>query len=227
MYYRIFAFITCLASWVLHLVNFGLPDALKFGATLTQWGQFLTTLSFGTSLTFYRDPSKQKYKNKHSCCQGWKFHILAFEIVFLSEMVIMVFFWAVIFVVYSRMAQEANLSIDDVPRRLIIQSVFNHLGLGVLLLIEYICFSATPWAPRHFWIILVFSTAYMIVNLTVSLTKKPVYPVITWSDPVGIIVPLLMMAGALGLHFLIHYCNNCKLRKLGHTRYVDFIKGYH
>ena len=101
------------------------------------------------------------------------------ELALAMELIVTSYFWAVLWHEVSGAAKfqhnplrKAGLAMDhSVP-------IF-------LLLIEYIFMDAAPVTLRHLWVFMLVSLAYLITNLTVTLTSQPVYPDVTWKGAKG------------------------------------------
>ena len=132
------------------------------------------------------------------------------ELALAMELIVTSYFWAVLWHEVSGAAKfqhnplrKAGLAMDhSVP-------IF-------LLLIEYIFMDAAPVTLRHLWVFMLVSLAYLITNLTVTLTSQPVYPDVTWKGAKGIGLPLGILVAAVLAYLFLYQVTKAKLRCLGH-----------
>ena len=92
--------------------------------------------------------------------------------------------------------------------------VFDHIVPLLICLSEFILMHSYPFYPRQILALFLFGFIYMIVNMTVTLTGKPIYPRMTWDSPIGFILPVSCLFIAMLLQWVLTCINNCKLAKL-------------
>ena len=92
-----------------------------------------------------------------------------------------------------------------------------------LLIIDYICFNATPITLRHYWAVMVIAVNYLVINLVVCKTIGPVYPQMTWSGVLGITLPFIFVGVGTIAFYGLTLINKFKFFKLGYTNFIQVI----
>ena len=178
----------CLCLLVFQNLDFQLKRILHNFKYLTIWGLFSTTITFITSIF-------TKSYNKNSVMQGWKWHILFFEVSTVMELIITPFYWLLL---YPRNHQHHN-RID-----------YSIHALPIIFLTIELYISNIPFAGRHFMAFnLPICLIYMLLNMYITLIYSPYYPFITYRSAVGTIVPILLTFST----FLIFKCLELITRK--------------
>mmetsp|Transcript_18400 Transcript_18400/g.31463 ORF Transcript_18400/g.31463 Transcript_18400/m.31463 type:complete len:102 (+) Transcript_18400:630-935(+) len=82
----------------------------------------------------------------------------------------------------------------------------------ITLLIDY-TFNSIPFVNRHFSMIGAICAIYMLVNyLYTQIAGKPVYYIMNWQWPTGVIVPILTVLVGVLLFFLITFLNTYRIK---------------
>lgn len=82
--------------------------------------------------------------------------------------------------------------------------------------------NGVPFVPRHFSIMAVFASIYMAINYTFTVTNgRPVYDIMNWKWPTGVLVPIATVVVAVCLFFLMTAVVRHKLKLFGfsHTQH--------
>ena len=144
---------------------------------------------------------------------GWKWYCLFYEFTLSIELLITAYYWAL-----EYPARDPNQSaIAD------LHSNFVHTFPLAFLLFDFCFLSAMPFLIRHELFNMIIKLAYMAVNLTLTLTDKPVYGLITWRSGLGIGLPLALIVAMAVLHVILHLITICKLKCLRHKDMVDLL----
>ena len=120
------------------------------------------------------------------------------------ELIITPFFWLLLW--------SAEYEKREGDTSAVLGLILDHALPMFCLLVEYFFCSATPFSKRHFIGIATICAVYLTINLTITLARGyPVYAPMSWTDPLGVILPLCVIVVALGLGFLMEYCTRKKL----------------
>lgn len=206
-YIRLTMAATLIFDWIL-LLGFNVPPKLWYNVTkyFTQWGVFLTTICTITSVMIETSSDAYKFNQakKYNFFKAWKWFTFLFQLCFIMELIITPFFWLMLWGVEYKKREGQALPILGL--------VLDHALPMVCLLIEYFLCSAIPFTKRHFIGIVIICGSYLTMNLIITLTTgKPIYGPMTWTDPMGIIVPLCVIVVAIGLLYLMEWCTRKKL----------------
>jgi len=129
----------------------------------------------------------------------WKWGIFFYEISLTFEIIITLFFWAVLFPLMK--SKSAWTFID-------------HISPILILTIDY-CLNRIPFSLRHLPLSMGILLIYGIVNMTYTLvTHKPIYPPLNFHDFMSFVWAVVLVgleaAGFLGMYHLTQW----KLRKV-------------
>lgn len=160
-------------------------------------------------LSFVGKPD-QDSDNKYNPFKLYKWAIILFNIAFMYEVVIVVGFWTIILPGILLVEQPHSSSVP--LSFIIVAGGMDHSLPLVVLLIDF-SINCVPIIWRHFFISFAVGLVYMLMNMIYSVDVKPVYPVLTWQGPLGVILPILIMAVTFGIHLLTQKCNKFKLKK--------------
>ena len=132
------------------------------------------------------------------------------------ELIITPFFWLLL---WDAEKKKRN---DDIIG--LLGLCLDHALPMVILLVEYVFLSAIPFSKRHFIGIVLICMIYLSINLTITLVSgRPVYDPMSWTDPMGIIIPIAVIFVALGLGFLMECGTRKKLARQGHYKICSII----
>ena len=206
-YIRLTMAATLVFDWIL-LLGFNVPPKMWYTVMkfFTQWGVFLTTLCTISSVMVETSSDGYKFNQyqKYNFFKAWKWFTFLFQLSFIMELIITPFFWIMLW--------DAEVKKREGKALPILGLVLDHALPMVCLLIEYFLCSAMPFTKRHFIGIVIICGTYLIMNLSITLiTGKPIYAPMTWTDPMGIIVPMCVIVLAIGLLFLMECVTRKKL----------------
>jgi len=164
---------------------------------LTVWGRHSTWFTMFLACMITDITSIQEIKRsyndseKYDLFQAWKWFNFMFEFVFVLEICITIMFWSVL----NKPDMYEGIALVDTLTRL------DHCLPVVVLLFEF-RLNSLQFCMRHFIGSLTICTIYMLVNMIVTFSDKPVYDVIDWQSYMGgVVVPL----GMYVLLFLVYY----------------------
>jgi hypothetical protein len=139
------------------------------------------------------------YQNIYSPWMLWKWGIFFYEMTFTFEIIITLFFWAVLF----------PLMKDSHPFDFI-----DHITPIVILLVDY-SMSRIPFSNRHLPLSIIILLIYGLINMTWTLvTGHPVYPVLDFKGPMTAVWALLVAFLEIGGFYLMTFLTNIKLKKV-------------
>ena len=153
---------------------------------LTVWSIFNTLVTFGLGVYITLYPSLTSTTNlqiKNKKCSPWKWWVVLYEISFIQNIVVTIFFWGLL----------SEVLILE-PRWWIRFSYeINHSMPLICIFIDHI-YNRMPIIGRHMWILLIYSLIYLFVNFIATKSRgKPLYKPITWNSPKGFIVPFVTL----------------------------------
>ena len=118
----------------------------------------------------------------------WKLAVFLFETSLTFEVIITIFFWAVLF-------PDQDTAFDPFD-------FIDHIAPFLILVIEY-SMNRIPFSMRHMPLSLALLLVYGIVNMCYSLvTGDPVYPVLTWLDVESYVIAVILLAFEAFLYWL-------------------------
>ena len=82
----------------------------------------------------------------------------------------------------------------------------------IFLSFDYIFINSIPFTRRHILPNLTIGFAYLFLNLGYTLNYEPLYPMIDWKSPTGIILPLCVVIVFVILSLLLECCTRIKLK---------------
>ena len=135
--------------------------------------------------------------------------------VFVMEIVVTVFYWTFLF--------DRNEYHTELIHRLALAG--DHSIPFACMLMEF-GLNSIPFCSRHILPMLIMNVLYLLLNLIVTKVRgHPVYDVIDWSTPKGIVLPLLTLLVA-GILFLgLTKISNRKLKANGHSNFLQVFRG--
>ena len=125
-----------------------------------------------------------------------------YEVALCFQVVITVVYWAFLF-------KGANSALE-----IYLDANFHGIPLAALLL-EFI-FNSYSFNIRRYLIVMIFASAYLIINLAYALLYEPVYSILPWNDWFSYVLAAAAYAMALVVFafcILVYYCC-CKEKKL-------------
>jgi len=97
-----------------------------------------------------------------------------------------------------------------------VNSFVGHIAPLVVMVIEYMMSVVPVFPPRRALVLFTYALAYSTVNLIVTKSRgKPVYGIMDWNSPGGIILPLAVPIFAQVFYFIMCLITKCKMRILG------------
>jgi len=208
---RIFFFIIqVLISFWTPTVFGGVGNMLKF---MTYWGCLLVTLYFMMAIitSFYGPPHPT---NLSIGAPGflWKFTHILLEVCTSLQFLITIFFWVVILPIMHEVlladwvAILFNVSLHGVtPLFIWIEARYNNIKI----------------CPRHAWFLVYVMIAYGMVNAYHAVNYGPVYPYMTWKNPVSYVMGVFGLGLALLGFWLTHKLHMRKSLNLAEIRQFD------
>ena len=122
------------------------------------------------------------------------------------ELLIVPFFWGILW-------KDAYNEMKD-HKSVIVEMCIDHSVPLLCLMLDYLFLNMIPFAKRHILALMTVNIAYMIVNLAATLVSgTPVYPPITWKDPMGIGLPVACMFIVLLIFICLECLTKRKLRR--------------
>ena len=103
-------------------------------------------------------------------------------------------------------------------------NVWLHGGLLVVMIVDFFM-SQMHFKPRHWWVVLVPSFAYLLVNLIVTLADEPVYDFITFKSVLTYVYIVLTLGLIVGSFFMWYGFSVCKSRHISSRYYTPVRKG--
>ena len=127
--------------------------------------------------------STDLYKSR----MAWKWFIVLGELALLMELMIVPYFWTSLWPIIQEF--DDSIKNNEIKR---LGMILDHSVPLTLIAIDFLFFNANPIVLRHNWIIVSVSIVYLLMNMTVTLLYKPVYPTMTWHGT-AIILPFILM----------------------------------
>ena len=93
------------------------------------------------------------------------------------------------------------------------------------LMVEYLFLSNPPFLKRQFPLIFMIAVIYLSINCAITLITSPVYPVMSWTGVLGMVVPLGTVLAAIGIFMILQFISKKRLRRNGNFLLVDIIEG--
>ena len=211
--WRFIFLILMLHSFIYHYAIFKIHPFAQLHF-LTIWGQYLTlTLSIillSISL-YYRkqlsSPSSSDpvFSKRETCCL--KFTQILYELTISLEGAITIIFWVVLRGWFDTPAENYS-------------NIWIH-GLYLVLVILDFSFCQMQVLPKHWWITVVVSVIYLILNLIVSLAHEPVYgDILNYTNAISYIVILMTLAVLMAVYFTFYGFSICKRKHIERAQRV-------
>lgn len=175
---------------------------------MTRWGFWSTLLTYllGTYISFTKSPEREAYRASYSWCKLWKVWLLLFEGSLIFEIIITAFFWLILWPILKKTEYVQQLS----PLRY--AEVYAVHILPLFFLVVDWLLHAVPIAMRHISVMLVVGALYIVLNITVAIAFKPIYPVLTWDNEESYLLVMSVATFQIILYLVLCWINNCKLR---------------
>jgi hypothetical protein len=208
--YRVFCFAILWTTSLYHLINNTNPSLLYF----TNWGIYLTTITYTFLFIFTvrqylckkdKESVMDTYsKNFYSPWRIWKWGIFFYETSLTFEIIITLFFWAVLVPGLSEESKRNPWTFID------------HIAPIIILGIDY-CLNRIPFNLRHLPISMGMMLAYGVVNMSYTLaTGHPIYDPLTYKDVMSFVWMILLAALEGGGYYGFYHLTNWKLSKVHH-----------
>ena len=141
----------------------------------------------------------KNYQNIYSPWLLWKWGIFFYEASFTFEIIITLFFWAVLF------PNDKHVN----PFTFI-----DHISPIVILLVDY-SMSRIPFSIRHMPLAVIILLIYGLINMTWTLvTGNPVYPPLDFKSAMTAVWALMLALLEVGGFFLMTFLTKMKLNKV-------------
>ena len=141
----------------------------------------------------------RNYQNIYSPLLLWKWGIFFYVTSFTFEIIITMFFWAVLFPLMKK--SDPFTFID-------------HIAPIVILLIDY-SMSRIPFSIRHLPLAMIILLFYGLINMTWTLvTGRPVYPPLDFKTYMTAVWALLLVLLLVGEFYLMTFLTKRKLKKV-------------
>jgi len=187
IYYRSFCSLYTVAIFIWTCIINYFEDFVGLFRYLTFWGEVLVMLWFNLS---FLDYLRVKYTSKHF--EFWKWAYVIFEVSFSFEVVIVILFWVMVFP--ASLSESGDLAG--------FADTINLHGVHFLFLSIDMIFNDIQFLKPHALIVFVLGLLYLIVDVVVTFTVKPVYPFMTYQSfwtAVSILVAAAIGLMAFGL----------------------------
>ena len=175
----IYRVIACLFLWGLTIYMLVQSPLLSF-VYFTKWGVLVTTITYTFLCAFHvrqyvclrtKESLLKNYRNFYSPWLLWKWAIISYESAFTFEVVIVLFYWAVLYP-----------DQDHTEEGFYVNNVLLHAMPMIILLIDY-GINRVPFKMVHLPVSIFLMLAYGIVNLSYTIsTGTPVYPPLNFKD---------------------------------------------
>ena len=206
--YRTVCFLFFTGLSLFHLITNAHPTLLFF----TNWGIFFTAITFIILFVFtIRGASSRTTESSpYSPWKTWKWGVFCFETSLTFELIITVFFWAVLFPLMK--GRDPLMFID-------------HITPVVCLLIEY-SMNRMPFTMKHAKVSVGILLIYGVVNIAKTVaTGEPVYPPLNFKDVMSYVYSVLLIGFEVLNYFALTHLTQWKLKKMGLVGAPVEIKG--
>lgn len=189
--------LTTWEAWLLfhNLKEDKASDFVRILMYFTTWGQIFTTIAIylGTYLTFAQTKSDDKY----SPFCAWKWYILTYEIAFIIEIIITLFYWLIL---HSEMSQRPPYS--TVPIQMV--GLIVHHSLPLIMLSTDYLINAIPIVRRHIYLIVPMCSIYLFANFYVTMARGiPIYGIMDWKSVRGYTVAFGTLIAGIVIFLLL------------------------
>ncbi|CDW91679.1 UNKNOWN [Stylonychia lemnae] len=177
----------------------------------TKWGVFITTITYGILAAYQvrqyilirsKKSVLQHYQNFYSPWLLWKWGIIFYESAFTFEVVITLFFWAILY------PDSDHSDPNNLRNNLLL-----HASPIVVLVTDYVI-NRIPFQFKHLPLSLFILIVYGLVNMIYTLTSgTPVYPPLNFKDGMTAVWVLVLFCIETGTYTGMYFLTRWKIRK--------------
>lgn len=174
--------VVMIALMIFGYYNDGLEESFTTNLMYyTHWGKYMTLITLALGCTVGQPPlppieepicgRERSGIDKYNVFCSWKWYCYFYEMTFISEMTVSLFFWLLLFdIKYVDVLETAKA----------VQLCADHTVPFVLIMIDF-CYNVIPFTWRHFIVQYCVYTSYMIFNMICTKIRgSPIYPPLDW-----------------------------------------------
>ena len=187
---------------------------------LTRWGVWFTNsvIILGlmhTPYKYVRKFDEHTYWQRYTPFALWKWYILLYQYILVSEVIITIVFWTALWGYMSQTPEHKGHPVA------MLNLITDHSAPLFVMLLDFFTVSTVPFCRRHLIGIMALLFCYLMTNLSFQLaTGEPVYGPLSWTTLGGIIGIFVCLFAAVLIFFLLMILTKWKFKKLGHDQMI-------